>query len=54
MVLRRLEQDKFHWPRHEDAVLTLTSEQLHWLLDGIDIEKVKLQRHPERQYLYAS
>jgi len=54
MVLRRLEQDKFHWPRHEDAVLTLTSEQLHWLLDGIDIEKVQLQRHPERPYLYAS
>ena len=48
MVLKRLEEDKFHWPRRQEAVLTLTTEQLHWLLDGIDIEAVR--RHPERQY----
>jgi len=29
-------------------VPTLTVEQLHWLLEGIDIGVV--QRHPHRQY----
>jgi transposase len=32
-------------------VLELTAEQLHWLLDGIDIEAV--QRHPARQYQHV-
>jgi transposase len=48
LVLKRLEVDRFHWPRRGEAVLTLTSEQLHWLLDGIDLAAV--HRHPERQY----
>ena len=51
MRYKRLEEDKFHWPRRQEAVLTLTTEQLHWLLDGIDIEAVR--RHPERQYRSA-
>jgi hypothetical protein len=29
-------------------VLTLTTEELHWLLDGINIAAVR--RHPVRQY----
>jgi hypothetical protein len=32
-------------------VARLTTEQLHWLLDGIDIEAVS--RHPLRQYASA-
>ncbi len=48
MVLKRLEEDRFFWPRGEQAVLTLTTEQLHWLLDGIDLAAV--HRHPERYY----
>ena len=35
------------WPAAE-AVPTLTVEQLHWLLEGIDIGVV--QRHPQRIY----
>ena len=34
--MKRLEQDRFIWP-HEAVVPTLTVEQLHWLLDGIDL-----------------
>ncbi|MEY9591170.1 transposase [Bradyrhizobium yuanmingense] len=34
MLLKRLEADRFHWPRSQEAVLTLTTEELHWLLDG--------------------
>jgi transposase len=44
---KRLEQDRFVWPS-ADAVPALTVEQLHWLLEGIDIARV--QRHPKRQY----
>lgn len=32
---KRLERDKFHWPRRaEQDVVTLTGEQINWLLDG--------------------
>jgi transposase len=37
LLMKRLEQDRFVWPRRTEAVLELTAEQLHWLLDGIDI-----------------
>lgn len=52
LILKRLEaSDKFSWPRRGEAVLEVTSEQLGWLLDGIDIAAV--QRHPQRTYLRA-
>ncbi len=38
MVLTKLTEDRFRWPRRETAVVTLTTEQLHWILDGIDID----------------
>src|SRR5438094_1794308 len=38
LVLKRLTEDRFRWPRREAAVVTLTTEQLHWILDGIDID----------------
>lgn len=47
LLLKRLEQDRFIWPA-VDVVPTLTIEQLHWLLEGIDIAVV--QRHPQRLY----
>ena len=47
LLLKRLEQDRFIWPS-ADAVPALTVEQLHWLLEGIDIGVV--QRHPQRLY----
>ena len=47
LLLKRLEQDRFVWPQAE-AVPALTVEQLHWLLEGIDIGIV--QRHPKRLY----
>jgi transposase len=47
LLLKRLEQDRFIWPE-QAAVPTLTVEQLHWLLDGIDLTVT--QRHPQRVY----
>lgn len=39
---KRLERDKFHWPRRiDEAVVTLSGEQLNWLLDGYDVWRMK-------------
>ena len=35
---KRLEQEKFKWPRaHPQTVMKLTEAQFHWLLSGYDI-----------------
>jgi transposase len=52
LMLRRLEEDHFVWPSRQQAVIELTTEQLHWLLDGIDIDA--MHRHPARHYRHAS
>lgn len=39
---KRLEQDKFPWPKKSpDEVVTITPEQLSWLLDGYDVFKLR-------------
>jgi len=39
---KRLEEDKFAWPRKmRGSTLSLTEDQWQWLLDGLDIEKMK-------------
>jgi transposase len=52
LMMKRLETDRFVWPRQPQAVIELTIEQLHWLLDGIDIGAMR--RHPARAYRHAS
>lgn len=52
LMLRRLQEDHFVWPRRQQAVIELTTEQLHWLLEGIDIDAMR--RHPARSYRHAS
>ena len=48
LLTRRLEADRFAWPRGDEALIALSVEQLHWLLDGIDLAVT--QRHPQRFY----
>lgn len=50
LLMKRLEQDRFVWSSQEE-VPALTVEQLHWLLEGIDIGVVR--RHPRREYAQA-
>lgn len=46
---KRLEKERFKWPRKDNrAVITLTEEQLHWLLRGFDINR--LQPHKTLNY----
>ena len=47
LLMKRLEADRFVWPK-EAAVMELTVEQLHWLLEGIDLSAMRV--HPERKY----
>ncbi len=50
LLTKRLEQDRFKWPATA-AVLELTTEQLHWLLEGIDLEAMR--RHPSLHFQRA-
>ena len=46
---KRLEKARFKWPRKETTeVITLSGQQLNWLLDGYDI--LKLQPHEILHY----
>ena len=51
MWQKALEQARFKWPRKApDEVITLTGQQLNWLLDGYDI--MRMQAH-ERLYYHS-
>ena len=41
---KRLEIDKFRWPRNENEALAITGEQLGWLLSGLDIRQAHQRR----------
>ena len=46
---KRLEKDTFRWPRlMPGKVLSISEQQWHWLLQGIDIQK--LTPHQPLQY----
>lgn len=46
---KKLEQARFHWPSApQDDVMTLTGQQLNWLLDGYDLSQ--LQPHQRLGY----
>jgi transposase len=39
---KRLEKDRFPWPRRDkDGVVQMTGRELNWLLDGIDLFRIK-------------
>jgi transposase len=40
--MKRLEEEKFQWPiKSKESVIVLSSMQLAWLLDGLDITRMK-------------
>jgi len=48
---KRLEQDKFAWPRKSaEQTLSLSHQQLEWLLDGYDFTRLK----PHDELRFAS
>jgi transposase len=47
---KRLEKERFPWPKSTDTVMSLTGEQLNLLLDGYDIWRIR----PHQTLRYAS
>ena len=48
---KRLEKQRFPWPDEgPEAVVTMTGRELNWLLDGIDLFRVR----PHESLSYAS
>ncbi len=46
---KRLEKDRFPWPREgEEDVFEVTGRELNWLLDGIDV--FRLRPHEELSF----
>ena len=41
LYYKSLAEEKFRWPKQNDALITLTGQQLNWLLDGYDISQMK-------------
>jgi transposase len=42
LLYRRLEKQQFWWPdRHEAVALEITTRELSWLLEGLDITQIK-------------
>lgn len=41
LLHKRLESERFVWPRENARVIELTIEQLHWLLEGIDLAAMR-------------
>ncbi len=48
MYYKALAEEKFKWPKPADELLSLTGEQINWLLDGYDISLFK--GHKKLQY----
>jgi transposase len=38
---KSLAEEKFRWPRRGDEIVSLSAEQINWLLDGYDISLMK-------------
>lgn len=51
---KRLEKEQFHWLRRtgEEAVTSISGQQLNWLLDGYDI--TRMRPHKKLEYSYIS
>lgn len=45
---KKLETDLFPWPKKLDEIVEISSQELEWVLEGIDVWKIK--RHEEKNY----
>ena len=41
LLHKRLESERFVWPRENAPVIELSVQQLHWLLEGIDLAAMR-------------
>ena len=48
LYYKSLAEEKFRWPRRGEEIVSLTGEQINWLLDGYDISL--MQGHKKLHY----
>lgn len=41
LLYKRLETGKFQWPRNEEEIRVISSQQYKWLMEGLSIEQKK-------------
>ncbi|MDZ7640636.1 MAG: IS66 family insertion sequence element accessory protein TnpB [Desulfurivibrio sp.] len=41
---KRLEKERFRWPRSRQEVLTIGRRELNWLLDGLELEQQRAHK----------
>lgn len=41
LLQKRLEEARFIWPRKDSPIIDLSVQQLHWLLEGIDLAAMR-------------
>ncbi|MGM0601526.1 MAG: IS66 family insertion sequence element accessory protein TnpB [Candidatus Rifleibacteriota bacterium] len=49
---KRLEKGKFKWPGNREEVMEVSSRELAWLVEGLDINKVKAHKQLNYSQLY--
>jgi transposase len=52
LYYKSLAEEKFHWPRVGDDVISLNGEQINWLLDGYDISTMKPHKNLHYESVY--
>lgn len=50
LYYKALAEERFHWPTDDDALVTLSGEQLNWLLSGFNLALMK----PHKRLQYES
>ena len=49
---KRLERDRFHWPRGDGPTVVMSGQELNWLLDGFDLRQWR--GHARLHYAYVA
>lgn len=44
LYYKALAEETFHWPQHDDELITVTNQQMQWLLDGFDIHQIQAHK----------
>ena len=47
MWWKTLENERFKWPKADEATMVIKAKELRWLLDGIDIDNIKTHKKIE-------
>lgn len=52
LYYKALAEEKFKWPKAEDTLITLTGQEVNWLLDGYDINAMNPHKKLQFESLF--